>query len=181
MKKFLRYNSTHRLFFAGDWKLPKLNPIVSFTHTKNGKRTWGIGEPLWLFLLRQRLFSFAGKQRCPDRGEFSVFKYQDDSEFPDRWDLGPDDNRTCSYCGSIHSDDLIKIAQLTLEDGRYGIEGTTKSYKFYIKQPGVRNASEGAIKFYMIHAPKTPTEEEQLLFSKALKVTTERFHEARHT
>lgn len=97
-----------------------------------------------------------------------------DGPAPDTWDWGPDGNRTCSYCGSIHPEDLLKICRLVLTDERYEIEGTTKSYKLYIKQPGVRNASEGAIKFYMQHAPKDPTPEEQRIFAEAVRISNER-------
>jgi len=45
----------------------------------------------------------------------------------------------------------------------------------YVKQPGVRNASEGAIKFYMQHAPAEPTDEDQQAFREAVRVSRERF------
>lgn len=94
---------------------------------------------------------------------------------PDTWDYGPDGNRTCSYCGSIHFEDLMKICRKALTDERYGIEGTTKSYKVYVNQPGVRNASEGAIKFYMHHAAETPNQDDQKLFAEAARLSNERF------
>lgn len=148
MKNILRYNGRHKLYFGGG--LPQLNPLSS----RYSGKEFDIYEPLWLFLLRKRLFCFAGRQRCPDRGEISstVFKYHDDREFPDSWNYGADGNRTCSYCGSIHPDDLEKILELSKTDSRYGVEGTTKSYKCYVRQPNVRNAGEGAIKFYGWHA-----------------------------
>lgn len=67
------------------------------------------------------------------------------------------------------------ICRKTIVDERYGVEGTTKSYKVYVRQPGVRNAGEGAIKFYMYHAPKNPRAGEQQLFANAMQVTRERF------
>ena len=125
-----------------------------------------MSEPLWMFRLRQRLFCFSGRQRCGDRGP--------GEEMPDTWDLGMDGNRTCSFCGSIHPDDLMAICRKTLVDARYGVEGSTKAYKVYVRQPGVRNAGEGAIKFYKCHVPESPTEEDQELFASASRVTRER-------
>jgi|GEM_PF-6015370 len=180
VQSFLRYNTRHCLWFPRDWKLPQLNPICSSSHAKSGKRTVYLHEPLWLYRLRQRVFAFAGRQRCGQRGpvgERSVFKIGGDNgqALPDTWDLGPDGNRTCSYCGSIHPDDLMKICRKTLVDARYAIEGTTKSYKVYVRQPGVMNAGQGAIKFYMHHAPKDPPAADQQLFSNALRLSNERF------
>jgi hypothetical protein len=175
----LRYNTRHHLFFPGDGLRPQLNPISSWSHArKSRKRTKSWHEPLWAFRLRQRWFAFAGHQRCGRRDDaFSMNR--SDGPQPDTWDWGPDGNRTCSYCGSIHPDDLIKICHLTLKDERYGVEGTDKGYKVYVKQPGVRNASEGAIKFYMQHAPQTPRDDDQRLFKEASRLTRERF-EARY-
>lgn len=178
--RFLRYNSRHSLWFPRGykgWVWPRLDPLESCSHGKDRKRTLYLHEPLWLFRLRQRLFCFAGRHRCGRRGESPMTSRQfgGDKPLPDTWDLGPDGNRTCSYCGSIHADDLMAICRKTLTDARYGVEGTDKSYKVYVRQPGVRNASEGAIKFYMAHAPGAPTKEDQELFASATRVTTERF------
>jgi hypothetical protein len=98
-----------------------------------------------------------------------------DGPAPDAWEWGPDGNRTCSYCGSIHFDDLMKICRLVPSDERYGVEGTDKLYKVYVRQPGVRNAAEGAIKFYKQHSLEEPTQEQQDLFRAALRLTHERF------
>lgn len=177
MKRFLRYNTRHRLYFPGNGALPQLNPIMSRSHNEvTGKRTWGMSEPLWMFRTRQRLFCFGGRHRCGERGQYSaVHKVPgQDQDLPDTWDIGPDGNRTCSFCGSIHAEDLMAIARKTLTDERYGIEGTTKSYKVYVRQPGVRNASEGAIKFYKHHAPAKPSESDQQLFATAVRLTGER-------
>lgn len=164
MKNFLRYNSRHHLYFDRIHWLPELNPISS---RYSSKGEFMVYEPLWLFRLRQRIFAHAGKQRCGDRGQ--------GSEMPDTWDWGPDDNRTCSYCGSIHPEDFVKVARRALGDERYEIEGTMKSYKYYIRQPGVRNASEGAIKFYTMHG--NFSEKELLIINGALKVSSERFEQ----
>jgi uncharacterized Zn-finger protein len=164
MKMFLRYNSRHRVWFPRGYKgcwLPQLNPIESSSHGKNRKRTFGFHEPIWAWRLRQRLFCHAGKTTCDGH--------------PATWDLGPDNNRTCSYCGSIHPDDLMKICRKTLADDRYAVEGTTKSYKVYVRQPGVRNASEGAIKFYMNHVPENVGAADQKLFADAMLISAKRW------
>lgn len=172
MKKFFRYNSRHRLYFPGQWALPQLNPTYSRSHNEaTGKRTWSIDEPLWLYRLRQHLFANAGAHWCPSRG----VNARRDQPLPDLWSYGPDDNRTCSYCGSIHFEDLMRICKKTFSDPGYGVEGTTKSYKVYVKQPNVRNASEGAIKFYMHHLPDDFEAGDKLLLHNAVKVTSDRF------
>lgn len=184
MMRFLRYNSRHQLWFPqgyqGRW-LPQLNPISSVYDRKFRPR---FHEPRWLYQLRLRLFAFAGRQRCGRRGENPMIsgRFGGDKPLPDTWDMGPDGNRTCSYCGSIHPDDLMEICRKTIVDERYGVESTTKSYKVYVRQhkvyvrqPGVRNASEGAIKFYMHHAPEKPSAADQQLFKNALRATAERF------
>lgn len=171
MLKFLRYNSRHNFYWrSGGW--PKIDPISS-TYG-GGVRTVSLYEPLWLFRLRKRLFAFSGRQRCGRRDDMFAMNRGDGPQ-PDTWDLGPDSNRTCSYCGSLHPDDLMKICHLVMTDERYAIEGTTKSYKVYVSQPGVRNASEGAVKFYMHHAPKEPTDNENQLFRDAVRISNERF------
>jgi hypothetical protein len=172
LTKFLRHNSRHHLYFPGDWQWPQLNPYTSSSHTKSGKFTRSYHEPLWLFRLRQRWFGFAGFHRCAERG---LAMPDDTNPFPDTWDIGPDDNRTCSYCGSIHPDDLMEICRKALTDEAYAVEPSTKRYKVYLRQPGVSNAGEGAIKFYMHHAPANPSNEDQDLFARAVRKSNERF------
>jgi hypothetical protein len=171
---FLRYNTRHSLHFPGDGRLPQMDPTCYRSHDKAGRRTRTLSEPLRVFQLRQRLFCFAGRHRCARRDEPFSYNMRDGAA-PDTWDIGPDGNRTCSYCGSIHPDDLMAICRKTLTDDRYGVEGTDKSYKVYVRQPGISNAGDGAIKFYMAHAPKHPTTDQQELFSAAVRVTNERF------
>jgi hypothetical protein len=178
----LRYNTRHSLYYhpsyteRGGVRIVlgwSLNPIGS---RYDGKQKT-LDEPLWLFRLRQRLFAFAGRHRCGRRGGMPDFDGRGSLPEPDTWDLGPDGNRTCSYCGSIHPDDLIAICRKVPTDKRYAIEGTTKSYKVYVRQPGVQNASQGAIKFYMHHAPAAPSEEDQRLFAEAVRISNERHNE----
>lgn len=171
MLKFLRYNGRHSLYH-GD-KGFELNPICSSSHRKDGTRTGRWHEPMWLFKLRQRMFAFDSRQRCGRRDE--GWHGRTDEQFPDTWDVGPDGNRTCSWCGSCHPEDMLEICRKTLVDERYAVEKTDKRYKVYLKQPGVQNAGQGAIKFYMAHAPENPTEADQQLFADAVRVSWERF------
>lgn len=177
LKNFLRYGSCHMLFLPGDGAAPQLNPLGWSSHSKSGKPTRRWHEPLWAFRLRQRLFCFAGYHRCPDRGSVAaVFKVPGgDKALPDTWDLGQDGYRTCSFCGSIHPDDFMDICRKTLTDERYAVEPSDKRYKVYVRQPGVKNASMGAIKFYMGHAPAKPTPDDQLTYSQAVKVSNDRY------
>lgn len=69
------------------------------------------------------------------------------------WDVEPNGDRTCSYCGSLHPDDFLDIMQRFAagEEG-YHFGLTDKTYKVYANRPGVLNASQGGIKFYGHHA-----------------------------
>ena len=90
------------------------------------------------------------RQCCP--GHYvvpEVFKFSVDKKTnpnPDRWDIR-DGIRTCSYCGSIHPDDLIKLLE---EHGLGIIEESTKSYKWYINIPNGKYC-----KFYLVHGENT--------------------------
>lgn len=87
-----------------------------------------------------------------------------DRVFPgdDYWEkFKSNGNRVCSYCGSLHWEDMLALvhaAATAPEDAPYGsvpeIEPSDKGYKVYVHQPGVRNAHEGGIKFYMQHVPR---------------------------
>lgn len=69
----------------------------------------------------------------------------------DHWQtVGAD--RVCSYCGSMHPDEFISWCEDAIKvDSKVSIDSTDKPYKVYIHRPGVSNASEGAIKFYLPH------------------------------
>ena len=56
-------------------------------------------------------------------------------------------DRCCSFCGSIHPEDLGRL----LDDPEVRFEMSTKGYKLYIHRPAVPNAGFGAIKFYNWH------------------------------
>jgi hypothetical protein len=79
---------------------------------------------------------------CPRREE-SLFTPSN----MDSWDkIGED--RVCSYCGSLHPEDLNKLIKKQEVEV---LELTNKSYKLYIKRPNIKNAQQGAIKFYKQH------------------------------
>lgn len=107
---------------------------------------------------------------------------------PDHWQkFKAIDNRVCSYCGSLHPDDMFRLVKVSAEaspDAEYHsvveIEPSAKDYKTYVHQPGVRNAHEGAIKFYMQHLPRTAddkldvTDEQQAEYGRAVRSTRQR-------
>lgn len=168
LNTLLRYNTRHHVYWRKGEGL-KLNPISYSSGGGVKSRSWH--EPLWMFRLRQRWFAFAGKQLCGRRDGNVKGAW----ELPDTWDRGPDGYRTCSYCGSIHFDDLMDICRKTITDERYGLDGTTKSYKVYVRQPNVVNASQGAIKFYGHHTIHPVSPEDQALYASALRLSRERF------
>jgi hypothetical protein len=80
---------------------------------------------------------------------------------------------------------LVCVAATAPEDADYNsvpfIEPSDKSYKVYVHQPGVRNAHEGGIKFYMQHVPRgedgkiAVTADQQAEYAKAVKLSGRRF------
>ncbi len=108
----------------------------------------------------------------------------------DRWEkFKRIDNRVCSYCGSLHPDDLFRLVAESASappDAPYHsvveIEPSEKSYKIYVHQPGVRNAHEGAIKFYTHHLPHDAnghlavSDEQQADYAAAVKASRARFN-----
>lgn len=124
---------------------------------------------------------------CPRRGETPLANRL--FHGPDHWQkFKSNGNRVCSYCGSLHWDDMIALVKQSAEapeDAPYhstvGIEPSDKGYKVYVRQPGVRNAHEGGIKFYMQHVPRDEnnkiavTEEQNKEYSEAVHRTHARF------
>lgn len=120
-------------------------------------------------------------------GGFPV--HPDRAEQRDHWQrFKSNGNRVCSYCGSLHPDDMFALVKASAEaaaDADYRsvveVEPSDKGYKIYIHQPGVRNAMEGGIKFYTQHLPRTPagksavTEEQQAEFGQAVARSKARF------
>ncbi len=63
---------------------------------------------------------------------------------------GPD--RTCSGCGSMHPEDM-RAALPSVDGEQVTLDVSDRRHKVYVRRPGIRNASEGAIKFYLAHGP----------------------------
>ena len=98
-------------------------------------------------------------------------------------------DRVCSYCGSLHFEDMVRLVKASAEaplDADYGsvveIQPSSKNYKVYVNQPGVKNAMDGGIKFYMQHVPRdadgnnTVTKDQNAEFSTAVKNSQARFN-----
>jgi hypothetical protein len=108
---------------------------------------------------------------------------------PDHWNkFKSNGDRVCSYCGSLHPDDMFRLVKACADsdpNASYGsvveVDPSDKSYKVYIHQPGVRNASEGGIKFYTHHLPRNTDgslnvpDERNHEYSMALKKSNARF------
>jgi len=113
---------------------------------------------------------------------------------PDHWQkFKSNGDRTCSYCGSLHFDDFVRLVRVAagapLEaDYRstVSIEPSDKGYKVYVNQPGVRNAHEGGIKFYMQHVPRTAddkidvTPEQNMEYAESVRRSRIRFDRYLH-
>jgi hypothetical protein len=109
----------------------------------------------------------------------------------DRWHkFKLNGNRVCSFCGSLHPDDLFALINRCISadpDASYQsvveIEPSDKKYKVYVRQPGVRNAMEGGIKFYMQHLPRdkngklTITKEQDEAYAYAIRLSAMRFEQ----
>jgi hypothetical protein len=73
-------------------------------------------------------------------------------ELLDHWNIQPNGDRTCSFCGSLHHDDFYRLVVASLaDDSTIRIEVSDKRYKIYVHRPEIRNAAEGGIKFYKHH------------------------------
>lgn len=106
------------------------------------------------------------RQLCPEHYQLpSVFtkSIDDKSSKPDYWKTLSNGDRVCSYCGSLHPDDVLKIVK---EFGSSVIGKTDKSYKWYINRPNVTNALEGGIKYYRCYDTQEFIDELNTLISK---------------
>ena len=116
--------------------------------------------------------------RCPRRSEGLEI-----TPGPDHWQrFKSNGNRVCSYCGSLHPDDFFAIVKTVADAGPNAdwqpvpsIEPSDKSYKIYVRQPSVRNAHEGGIKFYTMHLPEKVIDEQQDDYQKAVSSSAQRF------
>lgn len=88
---------------------------------------------------------------CPERKNVP---HQADKP-SDNWRVMPNGDRTCSFCGSLHPDDYMRLLKLAADEASHVTceRASGKAYKWYVDQPGVLNASEGGIKFYTWHIP----------------------------
>ena len=120
---------------------------------------------------------------CPRRAETHL-KFNE----PDSWRILPNGDKVCSFCGSLSWDDMSRLVKKSLEtpvDALYrsGVEvdPSDKPYKVYVEQPGIRNATEGGIKFYMMHVPRTEdggidvSPEQQDEYKQAVRSSRKRF------
>lgn len=94
-----------------------------------------------------------GSRPADPNGVFKVAEF-------DFWQRHANGDRTCSFCGSLHEDDFLAIAEAyaTGIDG-FRFDTTDKGYKVYASRPGVQNAQQGGIKFYGWHARKDASDE----------------------
>ena len=84
---------------------------------------------------------------CPRRNEGGPGARQRDEE--DRWHVFPNGQRTCSYCGSLHPDDMLALLE---QYGLAAIDRSDKTYKWYLSGPhAATNAGLGPIKYYRMH------------------------------
>lgn len=95
------------------------------------------------------------------------------------WQVEPNGDKTCSYCGSLSEEDFIDILSHYVEgDEGYEFEPSTKSYKHYARRPNVVNAGQGGIKFYTNHIDRTPgpdLEKRKFIFGAAMEKYQEEF------
>jgi hypothetical protein len=93
----------------------------------------------------------------------------------DHWRTEKNGDRCCSFCGSLHPDDFMRLVTQAAEDGSdVQIEPSDKSYKVYVSRPSVPNASEGGIKFYKWHTPENVSDEQQATYRQAIRKSDER-------
>ena len=73
----------------------------------------------------------------------------------DTWRKLPNGDRTCSFCGSLHHDDFLRLARDAADPTKpvWVEKATGKNYKYYVHQKDVENAMVGGIKFYTQHTP----------------------------
>lgn len=88
------------------------------------------------------------RQTCPRRmSEIGPWEHKEDL---DTWRQSGND-RVCSFCGSLHPADFEAVLERVIQDEKCSISLSDKGYKVYVNRPEIRNASEGAIKYYKQH------------------------------
>lgn len=123
------------------------------------------------------------KQVCPRREEGFVPAW---SKPPDHWSVHYNGDRTCTFCGSMHVDQFLAVCAEIAEDRLPGaMVEFCKGYKFYVTRPGIRNAMDGAIKFYSQHLRprrqllECEVVEQERKINRAIHVSRRRFQERR--
>ena len=113
-------------------------------------------------------------QTCPRRMN-SIGPWER-AENLDFWEVLPNGDRVCSFCGSAHPEDFERLCNEAVRDESMMIHHSDKSYKVYIYRPTVGNASEGAIKYYKWHNYTDPEAIARLepVYNKALRLGEER-------
>ncbi len=81
---------------------------------------------------------------CPRRANTPQIPFNEGTDY--WYKQGPD--RKCSFCGSIHPDDLNYLLDNQAE---MILNATNKDYKIIIDRPGIINAGFGAIKWHTWH------------------------------
>lgn len=83
----------------------------------------------------------------------------------DTWEQFPNGQRVCSYCGSLHPDDMLALLN---EHGLSCIDPSTKGYKWYLSEVcRATNASLGPIKYYRMHDTEALVAKVEELISQA--------------
>lgn len=89
-------------------------------------------------------------------------------------------DRVCSYCGSWHPEEFMEHVRKVIEVDGDGLSVELNDYrnKIYVTRPGVSNAGQGAIKFYLYHRlPQHRNDECLKLINEALRISWQRFQE----
>ena len=128
--------------------------------------------PTWWYVFKHWLaWLFSEKHTCSDR-QAQCTRCQRHKENPDHWRKEKDGTKTCSFCGSIRFEDLMRFVDAAMADpSKVMIEvASGKNYKIYC----------GGRKFYTWHFPKKGTagldESEKARLNEALKKCHEHFY-----
>lgn len=97
----------------------------------------------------------------------------------DTWQTLPNGDRVCSFCGSLHHDDFMRLVKEAADPNKYTYieKATGKNYKYYVHRKDVANAAEGGIKFYTQHTPSQEwVDEINTIFKEAIVVSGQKFN-----
>jgi hypothetical protein len=115
---------------------------------------------------------------CPLRDYEAIPIKQYDSRVPcegaDFWVERENGDLCCSYCGGWHPEQFIRFCSKVAEDPSLYIrvEHARQDGKFWITQPDVKNALQGAVKAWRVHLEKWL---ENLDLGVEVEVITEEF------